>query len=168
MYPKKTLSVASLLSECERKRRRTLEARGCDKSESESSMGTAATCPFIMSAQSPRTTKLFHSVYARSNNQALRQTEIYKILIRSLNSFLPNGSIRLTSAFSSNTSPSSVQVDSPLHGSKAINGLLLAVDQRMRYGKSARSTSTPLLRYSVAKRTLRELSLSRMTASTTT
>ena len=42
-------------------------------------MGTAATCPFIMSEQSPRTTKLFHSVYARSNNQALRQTEIYTL-----------------------------------------------------------------------------------------
>ena len=27
MYPKKTLSAASLLSECERKRRRSLEAR---------------------------------------------------------------------------------------------------------------------------------------------
>ena len=48
MYPKKTLSAASLLSECERKRRRSLEARGCAKSESEFSMGTAATCPFIM------------------------------------------------------------------------------------------------------------------------
>ena len=46
MYPKKTLSAASLLSECERKRRRSLEARGCAKSESEFSMGTAATCPF--------------------------------------------------------------------------------------------------------------------------
>ena len=46
MYPKKTLSAASLLSECERKRCRSLEARGCAKSESEFSMGTAATCPF--------------------------------------------------------------------------------------------------------------------------
>ena len=46
MYPKKTLSAASLLSECERKRRRSLEARGCAKSESEFSMGTAGTCPF--------------------------------------------------------------------------------------------------------------------------
>ena len=46
MYAKKTLSAASLLSECERKRRRRLEARGCAKSESEFSMGTAATCPF--------------------------------------------------------------------------------------------------------------------------
>ena len=46
MYPQKTLSAASLLSECERKRRRSLEARGCAKSESEFSMGTAATCPF--------------------------------------------------------------------------------------------------------------------------
>ena len=45
MYPKKTLSAASLLSECERKRCRSLEARGCAKSESEFSMGTAATCP---------------------------------------------------------------------------------------------------------------------------
>ena len=35
MYPKKTLSAASLLSECERKRSRSLEARGCAKSESE-------------------------------------------------------------------------------------------------------------------------------------
>ena len=77
MYPKKTLSAASLLSECERKRRRSLEARGCAKSESEFSMGTAATCPFIMSEQSPRTTKLFLSVYALSNDQALRQTEIF-------------------------------------------------------------------------------------------
>ena len=59
MYPKKTLSAASLLSKCERKRCRSLEARGCAKSESEFSMGTAATCPFIMSEQSPRTTKLF-------------------------------------------------------------------------------------------------------------
>ena len=57
MYPKKTLSAASLLSECERKRCRSLEARGCAKSESEFSMGTAATCPFIMSEQSPRTSK---------------------------------------------------------------------------------------------------------------
>ncbi|MBQ5733581.1 MAG: hypothetical protein IIV59_10675, partial [Selenomonadaceae bacterium] len=46
MYPKKTWSAASLLSECERKRCRSLEARGCAKSESEFSMGTAATCPF--------------------------------------------------------------------------------------------------------------------------
>ena len=45
MYPKKTLSAASLLSECERKRCRSLEARGCAKSESEFSMGTATTCP---------------------------------------------------------------------------------------------------------------------------
>ena len=45
MYPKKTLSAASLLSKCERKRSRSLEARGCAKSESEFSMGTAATCP---------------------------------------------------------------------------------------------------------------------------
>lgn len=60
MYPKKTLSAASLLSECERKRRRSLEARGCAKSESEFSMGTAATCPFIMSEQSPRNIKLHH------------------------------------------------------------------------------------------------------------
>ena len=59
MYPKKTLSAASLLSECECKRCRSLEARGCAKSESEFSMGTAATCPFIMSEQSPRITKLF-------------------------------------------------------------------------------------------------------------
>ena len=77
MYPKKTLSAASLLSECERKRRRSLEARGCAKSESEFSMGTAATCPFEMPEQSPRSIKLFLSVYARSNDQALRQTEIY-------------------------------------------------------------------------------------------
>ena len=46
MYPKKTLSAASLLSKCERKRCRSLEARGCAKRESEFSMGTAATCPF--------------------------------------------------------------------------------------------------------------------------
>ena len=57
MYPKKTLSAASLLSECERKRCKSLEARGCAKSESEFSMGTAATCPFIMSEQSPRSIK---------------------------------------------------------------------------------------------------------------
>ena len=60
MYQKKTLSAASLLSECERKRCRSLEARGCAKSESEFSMGTAATWPFIMSEQSPRTIKLHH------------------------------------------------------------------------------------------------------------
>ena len=60
MYPKKTLSAASLLSECERKRCRSLEARGCAKSESEFSMGTAATCPFIMSEQNPRNIKLHH------------------------------------------------------------------------------------------------------------
>ena len=77
MYPKKTLSAASLLSECERKRRRSLEARGCAKSESEFSMGTAATCPFPMSEQSPRSIKLRQSVYARSNDQALRQTETH-------------------------------------------------------------------------------------------
>ena len=76
MYPKKTLSAASLLIECERKRRRSLEARGCAKSESEfSMMGTAATCPFLMSEQSPRSIKLHQSVYARSNDQPLRQTE---------------------------------------------------------------------------------------------
>ena len=34
MYPKKTLSAASLLSECERKRRRSLEARGAGDDES--------------------------------------------------------------------------------------------------------------------------------------
>ena len=60
MYPKKTLSAASLLSECERKRRRSLEARGCAKSESAFSMGTAATCPFIMPEQNPRNIKLRH------------------------------------------------------------------------------------------------------------
>ena len=60
MYPKKTLSAASLLSECERKRCRSLEARGCAKSESEFSMGTAATCPFIMSEQNSRNIKLHH------------------------------------------------------------------------------------------------------------
>ena len=60
MYQKKTLSAASLLIECERKRCRSLEARGCAKSESEFSMGTAATCPFIMSEQSPRNIKLHH------------------------------------------------------------------------------------------------------------
>ena len=80
MYPKKTLSSASLLSECERKRCRSLEARGCAKCESVFSMGTAATCPFLMSEQSPRTTKLFQSVYARSNKLALRQTEISQFL----------------------------------------------------------------------------------------
>ena len=69
MYPKKTLSAASLLSECERKRRRSLEARGCAKSESEFSMGTAATCPFIMSEQNPRNIKLHHQyMYAVTNN----------------------------------------------------------------------------------------------------
>ena len=78
MYPKKTLSAASLLSECERKRCRSLEARGCAKSESEFSMGTAATCPFPMSEQSPRSIKLHQSVYARSNDPPLRQTEIYR------------------------------------------------------------------------------------------
>ena len=50
----------------------SLEARGCAKSESEFSMGTAATCPIEMSEQSPRTTKIFQSVYARSYKQALR------------------------------------------------------------------------------------------------
>ena len=59
MYPKKTLSAASLLSECERKRCRSLEARGCAKSESEFSMGTAATCPFPMSEQSARIHKTY-------------------------------------------------------------------------------------------------------------
>ena len=33
MYPKKTLSAASLLSECERKRCRSLEARGTGDDE---------------------------------------------------------------------------------------------------------------------------------------
>ena len=47
MYPKKTLSAASLLSKCERKRCRSLEARGCAKSESEFSMGTVLTHPFL-------------------------------------------------------------------------------------------------------------------------
>ena len=42
MYPKKTVSAASLLSECEL------------------SMGPAATCPFILSQQNPRTIKLHH------------------------------------------------------------------------------------------------------------
>ena len=67
MYPKKTLSAASLLSECERKRRRSLEARGCAKSESEFSMGTAATCPFIMSEQSPRSIKLRQYMHEVTN-----------------------------------------------------------------------------------------------------
>ena len=60
MYPKKTLSAASLLSECERKRCRSLEARGCAKSESGFSMGTAATCPFIRFEQNPQNIKLHH------------------------------------------------------------------------------------------------------------
>ena len=69
MYPKKTLSAASLLSECERRRRRSLEARGCAKSESEFSMGTAATCPFPMSEQSPRSIKLHHQyIHEVTNN----------------------------------------------------------------------------------------------------
>ena len=124
MYPKKTLSAASLLSECERKRCRSLEARGtgddetlltwisfedkslyarrrrkawwfhadrrqqrrqgfrpkiimdigfCHPSERERVfVGTAATCPFPMSEQSPRSIKLHQSVYARSNEQAQR------------------------------------------------------------------------------------------------
>ena len=42
-------------------------------------MGTAATCPFPMSEQSPRSIKLRQSVYARSNDQPLRQTEIYTL-----------------------------------------------------------------------------------------
>ena len=69
MYPKKTLSAASLLSECERKRRRSLEARGCAKSESEFSMGTAATCPFIMSEQNPRNIKLHHQYMHKVTNK---------------------------------------------------------------------------------------------------
>ncbi len=69
MYPKKTLSAASLLSECERKRRRSLEARGCAKSESEFSMGTAAACPFKMSEQSPRTIKLHHQYVHEVTNR---------------------------------------------------------------------------------------------------
>ena len=96
MYQKKTLSAASLLSECERKRRRSLEARGCAKSESEFSMGTAATCPFPMSEQSPRSIKLHQSVYARRNKPALRQTEIFHFIRRAdifhtepLRGFLP-------------------------------------------------------------------------------
>ena len=80
MYPKKTLSAASLLSECERKRCRSLEARGCAKSEF--SMGTAATCPFPLSEQSPRSSKLRQPVYARSNDQALRQVKIYYIIFK--------------------------------------------------------------------------------------
>ena len=67
MYPRKTLSAASLLSECERKRCRSLEARGCAKSESEFSMGTAATCPFIMSEQSPRSIKLRQYMHEVTN-----------------------------------------------------------------------------------------------------
>ena len=82
MYPKKTLSAASLLSECERKRCRSLEARGCAKSESEFSMGTAATCPFPLSEQSPRSSKLRQPVYARSNDQALRQVKICYIIFK--------------------------------------------------------------------------------------
>ena len=69
MYPKKTLSAASLLSKCERKRCRSLEARGCAKSESEFSMGTAATCPFIMSEQSPRNIKLRHQYMHEVTNK---------------------------------------------------------------------------------------------------
>ena len=92
--PKKTLSAASLLSECERKRCRSLEARGCAKSESEFSMGTAATCPFIMSEQSPRTIKPFQSVCARSNKPALRQTEIHTFMrLIALNSAITEADI---------------------------------------------------------------------------
>ena len=48
MYPKKTLSAASLLSECERKRRRSLEARG---ERERVFVGIAVACPFSMSEQ---------------------------------------------------------------------------------------------------------------------
>ena len=58
MYPKKTLSAASLLSDCERKR--------C---ESVFSMGTAATCPFIMSEQNTRNIKLHHQYMHKVTNK---------------------------------------------------------------------------------------------------
>ena len=120
MYPKKTLSAASLLSECERKRCRSLEARGCAKSESEFSMGTAATCPFPMSEQSPRSIKLHQSVYARSNDQPLRQTENYIISWRvrqdSTAHFTRAGirEIFFSARASSSSSRSSSSVISPL------------------------------------------------------
>ena len=41
------------------------------------SIGIAPAHPFLMSEQSPRIIKLRQSVYARSNIQPLRQTEIY-------------------------------------------------------------------------------------------
>ena len=40
------------------------------------SIGIAPAHPFLMSEQSPRIIKLRQSVYARSNIQPLRQTEI--------------------------------------------------------------------------------------------
>ena len=45
------------------------------------SIGIAPAHPFLMSEQSPRIIKLRQSVYARSNIQPLRQTEIsfYKL-----------------------------------------------------------------------------------------
>ena len=45
------------------------------------SIGIAPAHPFLMSEQSPRIIKLRQSVYARSNIQPLRQTEIYSILL---------------------------------------------------------------------------------------
>ena len=41
------------------------------------SIGIAPAHPFLMSEQSPRIIKLRQSVYAQSNIQPLRQTEIY-------------------------------------------------------------------------------------------
>ena len=43
------------------------------------SIGIAPAHPFLMSEQSPRIIKLRQSVYARSNDQPLRQTEIYTL-----------------------------------------------------------------------------------------
>ena len=46
------------------------------RSASVFSIGIAPAHPFLMSEQSPRIIKLRQSVYARSNIQPLRQTEI--------------------------------------------------------------------------------------------
>ena len=50
-----------------------------------------------MSEQSPRTIKLFHSVYARSNKPALRQTEIYILITIHLRQFVLKWDIRIKS-----------------------------------------------------------------------
>ena len=72
----RNLCYASVLSDLQAVRRsKSLASARHNEERERVSEGTAADCPFLMSEQRPQNIKLY-SIYARSNNQAQRKTEI--------------------------------------------------------------------------------------------